>query len=131
MSKSGRVIQSLILLSTLLGGFFLWEVNGLLPSLVFDFLAFGWVLFLLDSVLTFVRPVASFYLGLVLAILALSSSLPQSAHYALIENGQLVPAATFVIGSAAQVLIIALVLYHIVRDRKREEWAWPGAKSAA
>ncbi len=131
MFRTGRVIQALVILSTLLGIGFLWEVYGILPGPVFDFVAFGWILFVVDSILTFVRPVASYYLGFVLAILALASSLPRSAHYALVENGLLIPAATFLVGSAAQVLIIVLVLYHFVSGRKKDEWAWPGAKSVA
>ncbi len=117
--------------STLLGLAFLWEVNGILPGPVFDFVAVGWALFVVDSVLTFIRPVASYYLGLALAALALASSLPQSAHYALVESGLSFQAATFVAGSASQVLIIVLVIYRFLRGRKRDEWAWPGAKSAA
>ncbi len=131
VTKTGRAIQSLIIFSTLLGILFLWQVYGVLPSIAFDLLAVGWGLFVVDSALTFVRPKIAYYLGLVLAILALATSLPQSTHYSFIQNGVLLPSATFVAGTAAQVLIIVLVLYHFVHARRTDEWAWPGAKSAA
>ncbi|MDA4125156.1 MAG: hypothetical protein OK438_06910 [Thaumarchaeota archaeon] len=129
--ETGRVIQALIIFSALLGLAFLWIANGVLPGAVFDFIAVGWALFVVDSALTFIRPVASYYLGLVLAVLALASSLPQSAHYALIENGQVLQATVFILGSAAQVLIILLMGLRFVKSRRKDEWAWPGAKSPA
>ena len=118
MPSTGRVIQSLILFSTVLGVIFLVQVYGVVPAEVFGFVAVGWVLFVVDSVLTFTNPRISYYLGFVLAILALSSSLPQSAHYAFIENGVLLPAATFVLGSLAQVLLLVLVPYHFLVRRR-------------
>ena len=126
-----KAIQALILFSTVLGAFFLWEVYPLLPPVGFDFVSFGWALFLLDSILTFIRPRASYYLGLVLAILALGETLSQQAHYTLIASGNLSATATLVLGSAAQVLLIVLVVYYLVSRRKEDPWAWPGAKSQA
>ncbi len=111
----------MVLFSVLLGVAFLWQVSGLLPTAVFDFVAAGWVLFVLDAILTFVRPRASYYLAFVLAILALTSSLPQSAHYAFIQERVLLPAATFVVGSAAQVLLVILVPYHFFRERRSKK----------
>jgi hypothetical protein len=130
VSGTGRAIQLLIIFSTLLGIAFLWVANGVLPGAVFDFIAIGEAAFAIDSVLTFARPVWSYYLGLVLAVLALTVSLPQSAHYALIETGQVVQASIFIVGSAAQALIILFVIYRFVKGRRKDEWAWPGAKSA-
>ena len=118
MASSGSTIQATILFSTVLGVLFLWQVYDLLPSFVFDFVASGWVLFLVDSALTFVRPKASYALGFVLALLALASSLPQSAHYAFIQAGELLPSITFIVGTAAQVLLIVLVPIHFIRARK-------------
>ena len=129
MNGVARAIQSLILFSTVLGAFFLWEVYPLLPAFAFDYVGFGWVLYLVDSVLTFVRPKASYYLGLVLAVLALGETLSQQAHYALVASGNLPATATLVLGSVGQVLLIVLVVYYLVSRRKEVPWAWPGAKS--
>ena len=118
MFHSGRSIQAVILFSAALGVLFLWQAAGLLPGFVFDFIAFGWVLFVVDSALTFVRPRISYLLAFVLAILALSASLPQSAHWAFIQEGDLVPAAIFITGSIAQILLLILVPYHFVRGRR-------------
>lgn len=126
-----RAIQGLILFSTVLGVLFLWQVYPLLPAFAFDFVALGWVLFLADSILTFVRPRASYYLGLVLAILALGETVSQQAHYALVASGNLPATATLVLGSAAQVLLVVLVVYYLLSGRKEDPWAWPGAKSQA
>ncbi len=131
MVQTGRAIQVLIVASSFLGVALLIEINSVVPPDVFDFVAVGWALFVVDGVLTFVRPVISYYLGLVLAVLALSASLPQSAHWAFIENGLLIPSAIFVTGSAFQVLIIVLVVYYSFKMRRSGEWSWPGAKSAA
>ncbi|MGP8125576.1 MAG: hypothetical protein ACLQEQ_06900 [Nitrososphaerales archaeon] len=130
MVQTGKAIQVLIVASSFLGVALLIEINSVVPSDVFDFVAVGWALFVVDGVLTFVRPVISYYLGLVLAVLALSASLPQSAHWAFIENGLLIPSAIFVTGSAFQVLIIVLVVYYSFKTRRSGEWSWPGAKSA-
>ena len=119
MFSLGRAIQAAIVFSTLLGVVFLWQVNGLLPYMVFEFVATGWAFFVLDSALTFVKPRASYVLGFVLAVLALATSLPQAAHYAFIQAGELLPSATFILGSGAQFLIIALVPYFFLRERRR------------
>lgn len=119
MPSTGRIIQFLILFSTALGVVFLSQVYGVVPAELFDFVAIGWVLFVLDSIFTFTNPRVSYYMGFVLAVLTLVSSLPESAHYALVENGVLLPAATFVLGSVAQVLLVLLVPYHFIRERRR------------
>jgi len=126
-----KVIQGLILFSAVLGVFFLWQAYPLLPSDVFYALTFGWSLFVVDSALTFVRPRISYYLGLVLAVLALGETLSQPEHYALVESGNVVATVILVLGSAAQALLIAFVLYHLVSERKEDPWAWPGAESQA
>lgn len=113
-----RAIQVLVVFSVVLGEVFLIQAYTLVPTDVFDFVATGWALFVVDSALTFVRPRVSYYLAFVLALLALGSSLPQTAHYALVESGDLLPAATFILGSAAQVLLVILVPYHLLRGRR-------------
>jgi hypothetical protein len=129
MGALTRAIQGLILFSTLLGVFFLWQVYPLLPTDVFVFVATGWVLFVVDSVLTFLRPRVSYYLGLVLAVLALGATLSQPEHYALVEGGNLAATATIVLGSIAQALLITLVVLYLVLERRKDPWAWPGAES--
>ena len=84
MVTAGKVIQGLIVFSAVLGVFFLWQAQPLLPPEVFGVLTFGWLLFVVDGILTFVRPSISYYLGLVLAVAALSETLAQPEHYALI-----------------------------------------------
>ena len=131
MVSVARVIQGLILFSTVLGVFFLWQAHPLLPGDVFEILTFGWLLFLVDSVLTFVRPKVSYYLGLVLAVVALSETLTQPEHYALVENGNVPATIILVLGSVAQALLIGAVVWFIFSERRNDPWAWPGAESPA
>lgn len=125
MSAVPRAIQALILFSTVFGVFFLWEVHPVLPSAVFDFVAFGWSLFVVDSALTFIRPKASYYLGMVLAILAFAATVSQPQHYSLVESGDVLATVTILVGSAAELLLIALVAYYAVTGRRGDPWAWP------
>jgi len=131
MVSTARVIQGLIIFSAILGVFFLWQAQPLLPPDVFDILTFGWLLFIFDSVLTFVRPRISYYLGLVLAIIALGETLSQPEHYALVENGNVPATIILVLGSAAQALLIGSVLWYTISERRKDPWAWPGAESPA
>jgi hypothetical protein len=103
-----------------LGVAFLVQVYGVVPSWLFLSVSVGWGLFVVDSVLTFVRPRISYYLAFALAVLAFVSSVPQTAHYAFIEQGLLLPSATFLLGSAVQVLLIVVVPYHLLKTRRRE-----------
>jgi hypothetical protein len=129
LSSLPRVIQGLILFSTLLGIVFLWQAYSALPADAFAFVAFGWVLFVVDSVLTFVRPLPSYYLGIVLALVALAATLSQPAHFALVSLSDLLAAATIVLGSAAEILLIVVGAYYVISIRKKDPWEWPGAKS--
>ena len=131
MTSAAKVIQALILFSAILGVFFLWQAQPLLPPNVFDILTLGWLLFVVDSVLTFARPRISYYLGLVLSIIALSETVTQPEHYALIENGNVPATIILVLGSAAQALLIGSVLWYIVSEHRKDPWAWPGAESPA
>jgi len=123
-----KIIQGLIIFSALLGVAFLWQAYPLLPSEVFGILAFGWFLFVVDSVLTFVRPLASYVLGLILALIALSQTLSQPEHYAIVESGNLPATLTLVLGSAAQALLIVFIAYFLITRRKKDPWAWPSAE---
>lgn len=126
-----RVVQGLILFSTLFGIVFLVEVYPLLSPDVFDLIAFGWVLFVIDSILTFIRPKISFYLGVVLALIALGETLGQPEHYQLIAAGDLSATATIAIGSVAEALLIILAAYYLYTSRGKDPWAWPGEKPSA
>ena len=123
MSILTRAIQGLILFATAFGVPFLYEVYPVLPSFVFDSVAAGWVLFIVDSALTFVRPRASYYLGLVLAVLAFAATVSQPQHFALIASGNLPATVTIVVGSAVELLLIALVLVYAFTERKKSPWA--------
>lgn len=122
MVRLQRAIQGAIIFATLFGIPFLVEVYPILPRVIFYSVAFGWVLFVIDSALTFVRPALSYYLGLVLAALALITTWAQPAHLQLIENGDLLAAATIVVGTITEAVIIALVAYYVVGARKGDPW---------
>ena len=131
MVSASRAIQGLIIFSAVLGVFFLWQAQPLLPTDVFEILTLGWLLFVVDSILTFVRPRISYYLGLVLAVVALSETLTQPEHYALVENGNVPATIILVLGSVAQAMLIGLVIWFIISERRKDPWAWPGAESPA
>jgi len=133
MISAPKVIQGLIIFSAVLGVFFLWQARPLLPpgSDVFEILTLGELFFVGDSILTFVRPKISYYLGLVLAIVALSETLTQPEHYALVENGNVPATIILVLGSVAQAMLIGSVLWYIMSERRKDPWAWPGAEPTA
>lgn len=127
MTSLQRAIQGLILFSTLLGVVFLLQARFVLPPDVFYFVASGWALFVVDSVLTFVRPALSYYLGAVLAAAALFETLSQPAHFALVTSGNLLASVTIILGSIAEGLLVIFAGYYIVVSRrKKDPWAWPG-----
>jgi hypothetical protein len=128
---AAKVIQGLIIFATLLGALFLWEVYPLLPPAGFDFVAIGWVLFVVDSILTFVRPKPSFYLGFVLALVALIASVGEPEHYQILQSGDPLHVSTLLLGDAIEVLLLVLIPYFFLRARRDKEWAWPGAKGEA
>jgi hypothetical protein len=116
--RAARLIELLIVLSVLFGAFFLYVVYGEVPAVLFDALALGWALFVVDAVLIFVRPVASYYLACALALVALASSLTQSVHYAFISEGMLLQGGIFVTGSAVEALLVAAFVYWVLRERR-------------
>ena len=129
MISTEKVIQALIIFSTVLGILFLWQVFSVLSSFVFYVLLLGWVLYVIASALTFFRPKLSYYLAFVLALATLAESLSQPAHYSLLWGGDVLAAVTLVLGDSAQVLLLILVLYYFISERRKDEWAWPGARS--
>ena len=129
LSAFPRVIQGLIIFSTVLGVVFLWQALPLLPPDAFGFVAFGWVLFVVDSCLTFFRPMFSYYLGIVLAVMALGATLSQPAHFALVGSGALLASATIILGSLAEVLLVVIGAYYVIAQRMKDPWGLPGAES--
>ena len=123
MSRLTRLIQALILFSTLFGVAFLYEVYPVLPSFVFYSVAFGWVLFVVDSGLSFVRPKASYYPAFVLSLVAFGATVSQPQHYALIASGDIPATLTIIIGLAVELLLMALVLVFVLTERKKDPWA--------
>lgn len=123
MSRLARLIQALILFATLFGVAFLYEVYPVLPSFVFDTVAVGWVLFVVDSALSFVRPKASYYLAFVLSLLAFGATVSQPQHYALIASGDVPATLTIFIGSAVELLLMAFVLVYVFTEGKKDPWA--------
>ena len=120
MSSLPRAIQSAIIFAALFGVLFLYEVRSVLPADVFYSVALGEALFAVDGALTFIRPRASYYLGLVLAVVAFAATVSQPAHYQLVASGDLAATATLFIGLAVELLIIALVGWYVVsRGRSR------------
>jgi hypothetical protein len=120
LSDVGRAIQGLVIFSVILGVLFLAQAYTLVPTFVLEIVGTGWALFVVDAALTFVRPRISYALALVLSILGLTSSLPQSSHWAFIVNGDLLPAFTFLLGSAVEVAIVIEVLYYFLASRKKQ-----------
>lgn len=131
MSTLPRIIQGLILFSTVLGVVFLWQAYPLLPADAFGFVAVGWVLFVADSFLTFLRPMASYYLGVALGVLALGATLSQPAHFALVGSGALLASATIVLGSAAEALLVVIGAYYLMSTRKKAPLRLSGAEPEA
>ena len=129
MTALPRVIQGLIVFSTVLGAVFLWQAYPVLPTDAFGFVAFGWVLFVVDCILTVVRPLASYYLGVVLAVVALGSTLSEPAHFTLVESGNLLASATIVLGSTAEILLAATGVYYLLTRRRTKLQREPGGNS--
>jgi hypothetical protein len=117
MPTLAAALRGLILFSTLLGVLFLFLAFGSIPAPVFDLIGVGWVFFVAASVMLFVRPRTAFAMAFVLAILALSVSLPEPAHYAFFTAGEFLQGTVFLLGSSAQALLIVLVPYYFYKHR--------------
>lgn len=117
-SSVEKAIRALVLLSILLGILFLAQAYGAVPSSVFEFVAVGWFLFVADALLMFRYRRPAYALAFFLAVLALVSSLPQSSHWAFVTGGDVLPAVTFLGGSALQLVLIVLVPYYFISRRR-------------
>ena len=117
-TRTERGISTCIYGCTVLGAAFLWLGQGQIPPVPFMIIAAGWILFFVDSLLTLVRPRASFLLGGLLAGLGLAASLPQTAHYRLFESGQIVFGTIFLAGTVLQGILLVLALAYLVRMRR-------------
>ena len=125
MSAPPRAIQGAIIFAALFGVPFLYEVHPVLPAEIFYSVALGEALFVAAAALPFVRPRASYYLGLVLAVVAFVATVSQPAHYQLATSGDLAAVATLVVGLAVEVLIMALVGWYALGSRARRQTAAP------
>jgi hypothetical protein len=48
-----------------------------------------------------------------------------------VENGNVPATIILVLGSVAEALLIIMVLYYVISERRKDPWAWPGAESPA
>ncbi len=117
-SKLEKVIDILVYLSIALGAGLLVQVYGLLPAGVFFSILGGWFAYLIAAILLWRRYTKVYPVIIVLAVLTLLVSLPQPAHYALVNNAQILAASTFIVRSAFQVCLIVLILLFLILKRR-------------
>ncbi len=118
-SSLEKVIDVLVYLSVALGVGLLVQVYGLVPTGVFFSILGGWFAYLIAAIFVW-RGYAKVYpVILVLAVLTLLVSLPQPAHFALVNSAQILAASTFVVGSAFQICLVVLIALFLFVRRKR------------
>ena len=118
-SSLEKVINVLVYLSVALGVALLVQVYGLLPAGVFFSILGGWFAYLVAAILLWSGYTKVYPVILVLAVLTLLVSLPQPAHFALVNSAQILAASTFIVGSAFQICLIVLIaLFLFVRRRR-------------
>ena len=119
MAALDRAVAALVYASAALGVVFLAVAYGLIPGWLFYSIMGGEFAWIVCAVATVRRASWAPYLALVLALVTLSVSLPQPAHYTFAENGQLVAFAIFAGGSALEVALIVAVALRFVKGRGR------------
>jgi hypothetical protein len=120
MSRLTSAIDALVYLSVALGAALLVQAFGLLPRAVAYSILGGWLVYIVAALLVFRKVRLAYPLVLVLAVLTLVVSLPQPAHFSLLNPSQALAAATFLLGSAAQIgLIVLLPLYFATEKENR------------
>ncbi len=118
-SKLGLTIDALVYLSVLLGAALLLQAfNQLPPSVAYAVLG-GWLVYVVAAVLVLRKVRGAYPLVIGLAMLTLIVSLPQPEHYTLLNPGQILAGATFLLGSAVQVCLIILIPAYFLRSRKK------------
>jgi hypothetical protein len=118
MSRLTATIDALVYLSVAFGAALLVQAFSLLPAPVAYSIVGGWLVYIVAALLVFRRVRRAYVLVLVLAVLTLVVSLPQPAHYSLLNSAQALAGATFLLGSAAQIGLIVLIPIYFVRQRK-------------
>ena len=85
----------------------------LIPILV------GWIVYLIGAIAIWRGHSNVYPAALVLAIVTLTVSLPQSQHLSLVEAGPSLASLTFILGSILQLGVIILIGYSMIAARKR------------
>jgi hypothetical protein len=121
MATLEKAIAWLVYSSVVLGVLFLAVLYGFpnFPGWLFYSIAGGEGLWVVCAVAAARRASWAPYMAVVLALITLVLSLSQPTHYTFAETGQLVAFLIFSVGAALQVALIAAVLLHLVRARKR------------
>jgi hypothetical protein len=130
MTRLTSAIDALVYLSVVLGAALLVQAFGSLPPTVAYSIVGGWLVYIAAALLVFRKVRRAYALVLVLALLTLVVSLPQPAHYSLLNPAQALAAATFLLGSAMQIGLIVLIPLYFMRRRKQSGRAeGPGTQS--
>lgn len=116
-----RILAFEIYVSTVLGFIFVIIARGIIPAWLYVSIGFGFVTYLLASILTVVKARVSFIIAFFLSLIVLASSLPQPEHYYFILYGQALPAFIFISGNFVQVLFIVTFFYWLYRTRGKKE----------
>jgi len=111
------MVDLLIYLSVALGVALLPQLYGLVPSWLFFSVLVGWLAYLIVAVLVVKRRSIAYPLAFVLALLTLTVSLPQPAHFSYVEAGLSLASATFLLGSALQVALVVLIPLYLYRRK--------------
>ncbi len=112
-------IDALVYFSVILGAALLAQAFNLLPPPVAYSIVGGWLAYVVAALLVFRKAKVAYPLVMVLAVLTLIVSLPQPEHYSLLNPGEAVAAATFLLGSAAQICLIVLIPIYLLRKKMR------------
>jgi hypothetical protein len=111
------VVNVLIYLSVAFGIVLLAQLYGLVPVWLFFSVLVGWLAYLVVGVLAARgRPIA-YPIAFVLALLTLAVSLPQPEHYSYVQAGPSLASATFLTGSALQIVLLILIPILVYRNR--------------
>jgi len=112
-----RTVSLFIYLSVLLGVVLLPQLYGLVPLWLFSSVFVGWLAWVVVAALAAKGRRIAYPLALVLAILTLGVSLPQPEHYSYVEAGPSLAAATFIVGSVVEIVLVILIPIYLYRVR--------------
>jgi len=120
MDRLRNVVNLFVYLSVALGIVLLPQLYGLVPSWLFFSVLVGWLAYLVVAVLIAKGRSAGYPLAFVLAVLTLAVSLPQPEHYSYVEAGPSLASATFLVGSAFQLVLILLIPVYLYRRKSQK-----------